>query len=168
MTVVRLRRLLLSFVTLCGLSAVAILLWAFAWPIGFAAPDASALELPTPSVSDTSPPTETLVKSFLPHWKKRLRQPLQDPPPAELKPVVAPIKPIPLPNVELLGTILDGAQTWAILQIGPQQIELCKPGDAVQVGNVSLKILNVEPSEILLNHQGQEVRITLKQPPRAL
>lgn len=171
MTVVRLRRLLLAFVTLCGLSVVLILLWAFAWPIGFSAPNAAALELPTQPTPDSVPTNESLVQQFLPHWKKRLRQPLQDPPPAEpkeSKPTAATAKSVPLPNVELLGTITDGMQTWAMLQTGPNQMELCKSGDSIQVGNVSLKIVEVEASQVLLRHQEKEIRVPLKQPARAL
>ena len=171
MTVVRLRRLLIAFVTLCGLSVVIVLLWAFAWPIGFSAPDASALELPTPSAPGSVPTTESLVQQFLPHWKKRLRQPLQDPPPVEpkeSKPTAAAAKSVPLPNVELLGTITDGMQTWAMLQTGPNQMELCKPGDSIQVGNFSLKVIGVETDQVVLRHQEKEIRVALKQPARAL
>ena len=168
MNVVRLRRLLLALVTLCGLSVVIVLLWAFALPIGFSAPDASALELPSLPAPDSASTTETLVQRFLPHWKKRLRQPLQDLPVNEAKPVAITVRPVPLPNVELMGTITDGEQTWAMLQTGPNQLELCKPGDSIQVGNVSLKIIGVETSQIVLSHQGNEVRVPLRQSPRAL
>lgn len=166
MTVVRLRRLLLGFVTMCGLSVVVILLWAFAWPIGFSVPDASQLELTTQATPDSVAATESLVQSFVPHWKKRLRQPLQDPPTAEPKPAATAAKSVPLPNVELLGTITDGAQTWAMLQIGPNQLELGKPGDSIQVGNFSLQIVNIEESHVVLLHQGNEIRVALKQPVR--
>lgn len=168
MTVIRLRRLLLGFVVLCGIGSMGVLLWALAWPLGFSVPDASALEVKTPSTSESVLPTESLVQRFLPHWKKRLRQPLQDPTPVEAKPAASKVKSVPLPNVELLGTITDGMQTWAMLQTGPNQLELCKSGDSIQVGNVTLEIVVVEANQVVLRHHGNEICVALKQPLRGL
>lgn len=167
MSLLRLKRLLLAATAVCWLGAIALLALSYFLPVEPPA-DSESLAAITPDEKSDDDEAPSLIQQFLPHWKKPLRRPLVDPPPEEKKPKqpVATTKVTALPNVELVGTILDGDRVWAMLQIGQNQFEVCKEGSVVLIGAINVEVLEVASDAVQLRHQSQEVRVPLKRPAR--
>lgn len=167
MSLLRLKRLLLAVTAMCWLGAIALLAVSFLLPVKRTAEPESLASTVTDVNSDEAE-APSLIQQFLPHWKKPLRRPLVDPPPEEKKPKqpIAATKATVLPNVELVGTIVDGDRVWAMLQIGQGQFEVCKEGSVVMIGAINVEVLQVASDAVQLRHQSHEVRLPLKRPAR--
>lgn len=141
---------------------------------------------PVPSLPSPQKPrlTETAAEEPAPrqqvdlkaaYWSKRLQRPTVDPPPVVTAPkpvapsVVAIPKPPPtLPNVELVGTIIDSEQTYGIFQIGSGQtaattaVETLKPGDKLPGPNKGAEVVSVTDKQAVVKYQEQEFTLKIK------
>ncbi len=166
------RRLMLSSVGASVAATLGAIGWAWTAPV----PSLPAPQKPRPTETAADEPTpHKQVDLKAAYWSKRLQRPTIDPPPVVTTPkpvaptVVAPPKPPPtLPNVELLGTIIDSEQTYGIFQIGSGQtaastlVETLKPGDKLPGPNKGAELVSVTDNQAVVKYQGQEFTLKVK------
>jgi hypothetical protein len=98
---------------------------------------------------------EPIKEDFAQLCDRPLRRPLYDPPPP--KPEVRQLPPL---QVELLGTILEGENSMAILRSEQGQVEYRRKGDSVGPADSPAKLVEIQGDAVLLDRA--EERITLK------
>ncbi len=135
---------------------------------------------PVPSLPSPQKPrlTETAAEEPAPrqqvdlkaaYWSKRLQRPTVDPPPVVAAPkpvapsVVALPKPPPtLPNVELLGTVIDRDQAYGFFQVAANLVETCKQGDLLPGPLKGAEVISVTDKQAIVKYQGQEFTLKVK------
>lgn len=102
-------------------------------------------------------------------WKKRLRP--DPPPPVNTTPVVT--KPMPVTNIlppglRLLGTIIEADQRWAVLQTGPQSVEVRRANDLLGGAVAGGQLETIADHEVQIRFQNQVYILKLDVPAKGL
>jgi len=87
--------------------------------------------------------------------ERPLRRPLYDPPPP--KPVVKQLPPL---RVELLGTIIDGDNSMAIIRSEQGKVEYRRNGESVGPVDSPARLVEIQSDSVLLERADE--RVTLK------
>jgi hypothetical protein len=104
--------------------------------------------------TDERSPTPTR-EAFAQLCERPLRRPLYDPPPP--KPVVKQLPPL---RVELLGTIIDGDNSMAIVRSEQGKVEYRRKGESVGPSESPALLVEIQSNAVLLERDQE--RITLK------
>lgn len=126
-------------------------------------PFAAAWEQSTAKQSQPQPTSTTAIEvpqgpsrdDFAPLWDRPLRRALYDPPPP--KPVVQQLPPL---RVELLGTILEEANSMAIVRSEQGRVEYKRRGDSVGPADSPAELVEIQADAIVLVREDE--RVTLK------
>lgn len=151
----RVQRFYYSVATCCALAAtVATVVWGIR-PMS-APPEKStsgdSVSTTSANVNEKRAPARG---DFAKLWDRRLRRPLYDPPPP--KPEVKQLPPL---RVELLGTILEEANSMALVRSDKGSVEYKRVGDSVGPAEGAAKLVEIAADAIIVE-RAQE-RVTLK------
>lgn len=155
----RRKRLLLRLMALGLLAAAcAILAYEFVAP---AAPTATAQQrLPSTSHAQPAETESTAELRFHDVWEKPLQQVLFDPPPPPPKIVEKP--PPPPLNVKLLGTMIDAAESQAIIEDRQQNVFFRKRGEGVTPSQPEAIIDEILPTSINVRQEDQVTTLNME------
>lgn len=153
----RTQKLGLSIAAVCCLAAAAlVVVWGTHSPaIGNLIGAKSSTKLPSASASATEINSGPSKEDFVQLCEIQLRRPLYDPPPPAPE-----VRQLPPLQVELLGTILEGENSMAILRSEPGKVEYRRQGDATGPVDSPATVVEIQGDAVVLN-RGEE-RITLR------
>lgn len=95
---------------------------------------------------------------------RNYRQRLFDPPPPPPPPPVKP-KPKPMPPGKLVGTVVNGTNSSAMIEVGRGNVEFKKIGDRIGQESNYAVIKAIETNRIVLEHDGKEVDWIVEEQP---
>ncbi len=160
------RRLMLSSVGASVAATLGAIGWAWTAPVP-SLPSPPKRHMTETAAEEPAPHKQVDLKA--PYWSKRLQRPTIDPlpvvttPKPVAPPVVAPPKPPPtLPNVELLGTVIDRDQAYGFFQVAANLVETCKQGDPLPGPLKGAEVISVTDKQAVVKYQGQEFTLKVK------
>jgi hypothetical protein len=140
----------------CLTTSIAVVVWAVRAPLPSDATDNRSSGMPS---SATAAEVELTVgpsrEDFAQLCNQPLRRVLYDPPPP--KPEVRELPPL---DIELLGTILEGENSMAMVRSQQGQVEYKRTGDSLGPTEAPANILEITGDAIVLERSGE--RVTLK------
>lgn len=95
------------------------------------------------------------------NWKRLLRRPLYDPPPAPKIVVKKKVRPI---TVKLTGTILEDENSQAFLRRANGKVELKRVGDLVTDDPLDGLIEKITATSITIRREEEEIQLTVESP----
>jgi hypothetical protein len=113
---------------------------------------------------DPEPAAVPSVEPTATYWSRPLQRPLVDPEPKQAAPKPVAVRPS-VSNLKLLGTFVEPGNDRVLLQSAPNRIEVRKVGETLEYAQQPLQVTQIARDHVLLDHQGQEIRLTLEQPP---
>lgn len=153
----RIQKLLLSVATVvCMAASVVVGIW------GAQAPDVPSFSAKE-AAENSSPPLSEVEEQgtgpakgdFAQLCELPLRRPLYDPPPPAPE-----VRQLPPLRVELLGTILEGENSMAILRSDEGQVEYRRQGDSVGPVDCPAKLVEIQGDAVVLDRENE--RVTLR------
>jgi len=105
------------------------------------------------------------LRDFSRFWARRLRQPLYTDPAGQQR-TTAPTRRNAPPSMayKLLGTIMDGEQSAAIVSDRLGKQELKQMGDYLGAEETGPTIIEISEKQIVVDNRGQRVTLELEQP----
>ena len=153
----RTQKLGISIATVgCAVAAVLVVAWGAVSPADCDRTETKAAA-EQPSAKDVVPnaDNEPSKESFAQLCEVQLRRPLYDPPPPAPE-----VRQLPPLQVQLLGTIIEGENSMAILRSEQGKVDYRKQGDAIGPVDSPATVVEIQVDAVVLNRA--EERITLR------
>lgn len=144
------------------LSAAGVLAWGFAAPQWPAVSDDSAAvrRKPEGPGTDRVPDRRLASSDFEGSWQRPLRRPLYDPPPPAPKPVKK--KPTPPLRARLLATMIEPANSMAMLELSGGDVVFRKVGETIGKEDADATIAEIRPGTVLVRRGEEETRLQVE------
>jgi hypothetical protein len=140
----------------CAAAAVLVVGWGIRLPaVGERTETKTAAEQPNANEAVANAHNEPSKESFAQLCAVQLRRPLYDPPPPAPE-----VRQLPPLQVQLLGTIIEGENSMAILRSEQGKVEYRKQGDAIGPVDSPATVVEIQGDAVVLNRA--EERITLR------
>lgn len=163
MTVRTVRQILNAATALCGVGIACVVVWAMTEP---SLPESEKPRLQRLTATNaTTDGSVVSARQLQVVAQRRLQGPLKDPAPpqktARPKPSGRPAPPFN-PRVELLATVIDSANTIAIIADARGRTDLKGVGETLQLMPSGLKVEEIQPGQVTLSLRGRSIDLKLK------
>jgi len=145
------------------LACTLVVCWAFLWDDAERGPDSEPDGTRAASmVSRAAKAALPSLQQFQQVWRKPLRRPLFDPPPAATAARTSTPPPQAPLRIKLLGTVLEPGQSMAMFAVPPGTITIKRVGEAIGEAPNQAEIMDIQTDRAVLRCQGQTMTVEIE------